>query len=232
MRRLLQSVLLSLALVALGGAQQVVDRIVATVNGQPILLSDWEVEMRFEALLNQKPLPVSDEVAHAALDRLIDQELLQQQIRSYRLMEPAAEDVSARVAEVRKQLPNGEDAAAYHALLARYGLSEAEVRERVASQLAILRFIDVRLRPSVHVDRRSIETYYNDTLLPELRRKGAKLSPLAEVAPQIEELLSQQRVDALTNDWLKDLRQQNQIRIDPAAGASPAASANPPEQRQ
>lgn len=227
MQRFLQLVTLVAALSAVSAAQQLVDRIVATVNRQPILLSDWEVEMRYEAMLDQKPLPLNDEAAHGALDRLIDQELVQQQIRSYRLTEPSAQEITDRLIEIRKQL-NSDSDAAFRALLSRYGISEGEVRDRLATQLAILHFIDVRLRPSVHVERRSIETYYNDTLLPETRKKGEQAAPLADVASQIEELLAQQRVDTLTNEWLKDLRQQSQIHVEPAA--TPQPSVKTPEQ--
>ncbi len=230
MRRILQIVSLVVAMTVVCAAQQVVDRIVATVNRQPILLSDWEVEMRYEAMLDQKSLPLSDDVARAALDRLIDQELVREQIRSYRLTVPSAQEITDRIIELRKQL-NTENDNAFRALLGRYGIDEAELRDRVATQLLILRFIDVRLRPSVHVERRSIEAYYNDTLVPELKKKGADVAPLADVSPQIEELLAQQRVEALTNEWLKDLRQQSKIHVDPAAAiVQPSASAKPPQQ--
>jgi hypothetical protein len=218
-------VLFIVAVVALSMAsfaQQVVDRIVATVNGQPVLLSDWEVEMRFEALLDRKPLPVSDDDARAALDRLIDHELLRQQFKTYRLAEPSSSDVEQRISDLRKQLGDVEDAP-FDALLARYGITRTEFHERVANQAAMLLFIDVRLRPSVHVDRRSIESYYYGTLVPEVKRKGQKPASLAEVSPQIEELLSQQRVSVLTADWLKDLRQQSKIHIDASVEMPPKA---------
>ena len=230
MRRTFQVAGLLMALAGVCVAQQVVDRIIATVNRQPVLLSDWEVEMRYEAMVDQKPLPLADETARGALDRLIDQELLRQQIRSYRLPEPSEQDIGDRVNELRKQLPGGENEAAFRAMLGRYGLSDGELRDRVATQLTILRFIAVRLRPSVHVERRSIEAYYNDKLLPEIRKKGEPAVALADVASQIEELLSQQRVDTLTNEWLKDLRQQSEIHVEPAAAPLPSASAKPPEQ--
>ncbi len=229
MRRALQVVAAMVFMAGVCAAQQVVDRIVATVNRQPILLSDWEVELRYEALLDQKPLPVSDDVARAALDRLIDQELLRQQLKSYRVDAPTTEEINDRIKEIRRQIPGADNDAGYHADLARYGLTEQELRDRVATQALILRFIDVRLRPSVHVERRAIDAYYNEKLLPELRKKGeTAVPPLAEVSPQIEELLSQERVDALTTDWLKDLRQQSDIKID-VPGMS-AATAKPQDQ--
>src|SRR4030081_1622747 len=58
-------------------AGEVIDRIVATVNGRIILESDWNDALCYEALLNGRSLSEfpSDE-RRAVLDRLIDQELL------------------------------------------------------------------------------------------------------------------------------------------------------------
>lgn len=229
MKRVLQIVTIAVVTVGMCVAQEVVDRIVATVDHQPILLSDWEVEVRYEALLNQQPLPLSDEASRAALDRLIDQELLREQTRSYRVDDPTKIEIDLRVTEIRRQLPDGKTDGTFRAALARYGLSEEEFRERVSTQLLLMHFIDMRLRPSVHIERRAIDSYYNEKLLPELRKKGENTLPsLAEVSPQIEELLSQERVDALTADWLKDLRQQSDIKVD-VSGANATTAAEPPQ---
>ena len=232
MRRHVQLAFMLLVTAALCPAQQMVDRIVATVNRQPILLSDWEVEIRYEAMLEQRVLPVAEDLAHGALNRLLDQELLRQQMKSYRLAEPAKEEIDARIREIRKQIPGAESDNGLRTILGRYGLSESEMNERVGTQAAILRFIDVRLRPSVHVDRRSIESYYNDKLLPELRKTGQTATPLADVAPQIEELLSQERVDALTSDWLKDLRQQSDIYVDPTVSMPPSPTSKVEQEKR
>ena len=212
---------------------EIVDRIVATVNGQPILLSDWDIAMRCEAFLDQRALQFTPAAARASLDRLVDQELLRQQIRSFQL-QPVGEDrLQSRLEEIRRQIPGVAGDAGWQAALNRYGLTQSEIEERIADQMEILRFIEVRLRPTVHVDRRSIEAYYYDTLLPQLKEKGAKQVPLAEVSAKIEEILSQQILDSLLADLLRDLRQQGEIRIDGAA-LPPAANATeqPPQQAQ
>ncbi len=214
MRRALQLGLVMLAcLVTSARAGEVIDRIVATVNGQPILQSDWDVALRYEAFVEQRPLEQTPQAARATLERLIDQELLRQQLRSFQMRAVSAEDVRAKLLEIRKQTPACSSDAGWRACLERYGLSESELAERVGTQLEILRFINVRLRPTVHVDRRSIEAYYRDKLLPELKQRGEREAPLAEVSPQIEEILFQQRMDALLSDLLHDLRQQGQIRV-------------------
>lgn len=230
MKRVLQIVAMAIITASVCAAQQVVDKIVATVNREPILLSDWEVEVRYEALLNQQTLPLSDEASRAALDRLIDQELLRQQTRSYRVEDPTKDEIDVRIAQVRRQLPSASTTDAFQSALAKYGLSEPEFRERVTTQLLLIHFIDMRLRPSVHIERRAIDAYYNEKLLPELRKKGETALPaLAEVSPQIEELLSQERVDVLTADWLKELRQQSDIKVD-SSGATATTAAKPQDQ--
>jgi hypothetical protein len=209
----------------LSSGGEIVDRVIATVNGQPILQSDWDIELRCEAFLDQRPLQFTPEAGRASLDRLVDQELLRQQIRTFQL-QPAGDDrLHARLDEIRRQIPGAASDAGWQAALRNYGLTQSEVEDRVADQVEILHFVEIRLRPTVHVDRRSIETYYYDTLLPQLRAKGAKQAPLVEVSAQIEEILSQQALDSLLSDLLRDLRQQSEIRIDDAAMSPPATTA-------
>src|SRR5215469_2864542 len=64
-------------------AGEVLDRLVATVNGHALLESDWEDEVRYEGFMSGRPLEeVTSQDRKAALDRLIDQELLREQMRS------------------------------------------------------------------------------------------------------------------------------------------------------
>ncbi len=42
--------------------------------------------------------------------------------------------------------------------------------------------VDSRLRPTVKIDSKSIESYYQQELLPQLRQSGAQNVPLAEVS--------------------------------------------------
>src|ERR1700742_3276144 len=98
-------VLLTSAVLAVAG--DVIDRIVATVNGHIILQSDWDDALRYEAFVAGHPLEsmtLADR--KATLDRLIDQELLREQIRPADVQRAAQNtEVSQRVQEVRKQYP-------------------------------------------------------------------------------------------------------------------------------
>jgi hypothetical protein len=214
MRRLQSAVLLAVAvLIASAGAAETVDRIVVVVDKGIILASEWEQSVRYEALLEGKDLrSVTAEERTHTLDRLIDQELLRQQIATTTYQAASAEEVGAKVSDVRRQLLPGADDATWRATLARYGLDEEDVRERVATQLDILRFIEARFRPSIRIDRRTVEAYYKNSYVPQMQARGAQPPPLAQAGAGIEEILVQQRIDDLLNAYLKNLRAQVRIR--------------------
>jgi hypothetical protein len=211
---------LTLALSA--GAAEVIDRIVATVNGHIIMLSDWEDSLRFEAFSGGRALDAltpADRKA-AALDHLIDQELLREQLRSADSTHASPEEVTARVAEIRQQYPEAQSESGWRALLARYQLDEESLRRRVAVQLDLLGLVDSRLRPTVNIDAKSIESYYNQELLPQLRQAGGQDVPLAEVTGKIKELLTQKKISQLLTAWLQDLRAGSDIRGEGLTAAS------------
>src|SRR5258707_14048108 len=71
---------MSLALSSEGG--QVIDRGVTNVNGHVVLQSDWEQEVAFEAFANARdPDSFTSAERNAALNRLIDRELMREQLR-------------------------------------------------------------------------------------------------------------------------------------------------------
>jgi len=204
---------LLLAAVSFAMAAEVVDRIVATVNGHIILQSDWEDALCYEAFVAGKPLNrVTAEDRKGALDRLIDQELLREQMQSSDFQHATDQEVGDRLSQVRNQYPEAGTESAWQALLVRSGLTQNELKSRIALELDLLRLVDARLRPSVQIDSQSIESYYNQQLLPQLREKGAHEIPLAEVTPKIRELLTQQKMNQLLTAWLQNLRASSEIR--------------------
>jgi hypothetical protein len=200
---------------ALGG--EIIERVVATVNRRPILQSDWDEEVRYEAFVNHRALSsVTVPDRKAALEHLIDQELLRQQIKedeSEGVLQPSVPNVEKRLQEIRKQYPGAEKPAVWQADLQRYGLRQEDLARHVMLQARLERLIDARLRPTIHISHSSIESYYQQQLLPELRKAGVKDVPLVEVSPKIEELLTQRRMNELLAAWLHDLRSQSDIRM-------------------
>jgi len=202
--------LLAISLPARAG--DVLGRIVATVNRQIILQSEWQDAVRYEAFVDGRSLDqVEAADRKAALDHLIDQELLLEQMRSSGYPHASDEEVARRVQEIRKQYAGAETETGWQTALARYGLTENELKQRVALQVDLLGLVDARLRPNIVIDSKSIESYYNQELLPKLRQSGAEQVPLAEVTPKIKELLTQQKMNQMLVAWLQDLRAGSEI---------------------
>lgn len=201
-----------------GFAGEVLDRIVVVVNDEVILQSDVDAAVRYEALLNDKPLEqVTAADRHDALNRLIDQTLILQQMRQAEIPPPPAQELGTEVQKIRAQLVVGASDSSWAAALARYGLTEDEFAYRAGIQFQITRFLDLRFRPMVRVDRATIEEYYRDKFLPQWRQESAQPAPpLREVESRIESVLVEQQIDQLLVAWLATLRNQADIHLHPA----------------
>ena len=200
---------LSLALAVQAAAGPIIDRVVANVKGHVVLQSDWEQEVAFEALSNGRdPDSFTAIERKAALDRLIDQELLREQVRP---SQPApADQIAARVAEVRKLNSEGATDEHWTAMLQRYGLTQRELEKRLGDQIRLMKLVEDRLRPSIQIDQQAVETYYNDQLLPDMKR-GSRATPLPEVYGQIKDLLAERKMNELLSGWLASLRSGSHI---------------------
>lgn len=194
-------------------AGEVIDGVVATVNHVPLLRSDWDEAVRFEAFMQQKPLTeVTDADRAAALRRMIDRQLLQAQMEEARYMRPSDSDLAADIEKLRSQIPGADKPQGWAKSLAAYGLTEAVLEDHLRNEVQVMNFLEVRLRPEVKVEPAEIEAYYQQQLLPDLQKTGSATLSLDEVEPKIRELLTQQRIDELLSVWLHNLRQQAEIQ--------------------
>jgi peptidyl-prolyl cis-trans isomerase SurA len=201
---------------------EVIDRIIATVNGRVILQSDWDEALCYEALLTHHTLAqFTDDDRRAVLDRLIDQELLREQMKSADFLHATDAEVAARLADARKQYQEAASPETWQALLAQYHLTEKDLLAHVREQIDVMRLVDARLRPTVQIDSKSIEAYYRDQFVPKLKRSGASEVPLADVSAKIRELLTEEKVSELLVSWLQTLRSEGQVHI---PGVTPSAT--------
>lgn len=209
---------------------QTLDRVVAAVNNQPILWSDIRNEIRFAVL---DPEQVNGTLTpQKALQELVSRALIQQQIseEDATAAEPGEDDVQARVSEIRKELPacvrmNCATDAGWQAFLKANQLTAEQIENYLRLRLEILRFIEIRFRQGIRISPEETEAYYRDKLVPQYA-KGAQVPPLSTVAPRIEEILLEEQVNVMFDNWLDNLRKQGNVEVldrsleptDPAAG--------------
>jgi peptidyl-prolyl cis-trans isomerase SurA len=198
------------------GAQVTLDRVVAIVNGDLILESDVEADRRFAAFQPfNEARPMTRE---GLINRLIDRSLIMQQMA----LQPDAPitdaEVDVELALLRKSIPK---CAAYHCqtdagwekFVADQGFTVEEVRERWRTRMQILRFIEERFRMGIRIEQSEIDDYYKTTMLPVYQKEGVAPPAEATLADRIQEILLQQRVDKLLDDWLTALRAQGSVTI-------------------
>ena len=201
-------------------AGEVIDRIVATVNGHIILQSDWDEGLRYEALLSGRPLSLfTDEDRRAVLDRLIDQELLAEQMKSAFFQHATEAEAATQIDNARTQYPDAVTEQDWQKVLARFDLTKAELVEHVQQQIDLMRLVDAHLRPAVQIDSKSVETYYRDKFVPQLKQSGGSDVPLADVSAKIRELLTEQKVNELMVSWLQSLRSESKVSMPGALGS-------------
>jgi hypothetical protein len=196
--------------------QVTLDRVVAIVNGDLILESDLDAEERFAAF---QPFSQPKTVTRQELiERLIDRDLMLQQMALQ--PEPPITDaqVDVELAALRKAIPR---CAAYHCetdagwekFVADQGFTMDGMGERWKQRMQVLRFIEERFRMGIRIEQAEIDDYYKSTMLPMYAKE--KMTPPAEaaVADRIQEILLQDRVNKLLDDWLTALRAQGSVRM-------------------
>jgi peptidyl-prolyl cis-trans isomerase SurA len=202
----------------------VLDHVVAVINGSVILQSDVDEEMRY-AVLQPFSIDSARNTPQRALQRLIDRDLILQQMQTTQTMTPPTpEEVQQRITQLRGVIPecaryHCESDAGWHDFLKAEGLTEKEVEEHWSQRMLILSFIQSRFGSGVRISPAEIADYYNKTLVPQFADKTVKPPALTAVSSRIEEILLQQRVSSLLLEWLQSLKSEGSVSIlDPAYG--------------
>jgi hypothetical protein len=171
-----------LLLLAVPGRAGVVERILAVVDGRPVLLS--------EVALFEK---VRGDTERQALDGLIDEQLMYRE--------------AARLPQAA--LTEEEEQRAFESLRARVPAvsadEEEQLRRLARRQAAILKYVGFRFRPQVRVSDEAVRGAY------EAGGTGDAAS-LAEAAPAIRARLVEEDLSRRIEAWVKELRQSAEIR--------------------
>lgn len=204
--------LLTLAWTPLGAAAEepphaLVDRVVAVVDGDPVLASDLERAIGL-GLIERQNGESDDALRRRTLDRLIEHRLRLHEIDRFGFEEAALGEVEVQFEHLRSRFPSE---AAFRAELARLGLEEAGLRQLLARQLSVLLYVEERLGPRVFVGVDDIRKHYDEELVPELHRRGEPAPPLDEVREAIRELLRSRRLNEEIDRWTAELRSRADV---------------------
>ncbi len=196
--RALFAAMLAVAGAAFLGAQEILDRIVARVENDIILLSDIQALSRYQQLVDGK-----SEAQGQILDRLIDQWIVRTEADVAHFRPPSDADIDSSLSRLQKSVASAEE---YEARKKQSGLDDSEIRRIVGTQLYLSNYLDSRFRPSVQIDPKAIEDFYQTAVLPVAKARGQEPPSLEAARDSIQEALIQQRINEQADRWLKESR--------------------------
>lgn len=183
--RALCAVILLVTFVTTAGGQQpppggveVVDRMMATVNGLLITYSDllWQLALQPGTPVDS---PRKEDLA-AALERLIDQRLVLQEAEKLPHVHANEKEIDEALNDLVKRFPSQ---AEFQQRAARVGLTAGQVREIVHDRLDMEKYLDFRFRSFTVVTPQEVESYYRDVYVPRLRRQSS-----GSIVPKLEQV--------------------------------------------
>jgi len=197
--------------------QQLVDKIVATVNvsTEPdckdnclITYSDlvWQL-----ALQPGTPLanPSSDAL-NRALRLIIDQRLILQEAERLPTISPSADEIRNARDTLVKQFPSR---AELQDRMTRVGLTSEKFDQILEQRVRIEKYLDFRFRSFIVITPKEIEAYYHDDFTPQFKNRnpGRIVPSLQDVRGEIERTLTENRVESNIDQFLDTARDRADI---------------------
>jgi len=180
---------------ALAARAEVIDRIVAVVEGEIITLSDIRKEGQFRAILGEKPID----------DQALIKELIETKLTEHQILDSPSVDVSNEEVEVRIQQ-----------LKLQPGVDSDALRNAVRRRIRIEEFFDARFRQLIRPTDDEIRKYYEEVFVPEARKRGLQSIPLLtepEMYNAIRENVIQEKLNRDVEAWLEAIRRRSNIEI-------------------
>lgn len=205
-----------LLLVPVGAyAQEVVDKMVATVNvtGQTdcgsrclITYSDlvWQMALQPDTPLDNP----SSEALNRALRLVIDQRLILQEAERLPTIEPTVDEITAARNELAKAFPSQ---MVFQERLLKVGLTSEKLNDILDQRVRIEKYLDFRFRNFVVITQKEIADYYETVFAPRLRSRGQIVPKLEEVRTVIERTLMEAKIESDTDAFLDSARERAEI---------------------
>jgi hypothetical protein len=185
--------------------QELVDRTLALVGGQPITLSDARAALAL-GLIDAAPGPTAPIGNGIAL--LIQRELILREVQRYAPAAPSESTVDERLEKIRARFP---DQAAMTRVLEANGFTDARLRAWVRDDLRTDAYLAQRFASATVPADAEVAREYTQSKAAYDR----KFATFEEAAPAIRQLLTESRRRQLIVDWVSDLERRTEIVLLP-----------------
>ena len=213
------SLFLSLCLLA-GAADpraQIIDRILAVVDGAIIMQSDVAAAIRLKRVpsaggpstrsgLSRASGDAADQTA-AALERLIERQLMLAEVNRYAPSDPAEADIDRHLSDLRSQA-----GAEFDQILLLSGIGVEQLRRDVRDDLRIQAYLQQRFG-AIQPTEEEILQYYRDH--PASFSLNGTVRSFADAHDVARAALIAERRGETIRDWMSDLRRRANVAVLP-----------------
>jgi len=183
-------------------AQQLLDRVLARIDGAPLTLTDVQAAIGLGVV--QVP-PGADAMA-AGTQLMIDRQLELTEVQRFPPPEPDPTPVAREAARLKMNA-----GARLAALMQSTGLTEQRISDIARDNLRIAAYLDQRFGTVVQASHEDVATYYR-THEAEFTRGGDTI-PFEEAEPTARQRVSNERRRATVEQWIRDLRSRADVAI-------------------
>ncbi len=181
-------------------AGQLLDRVVARVGSVIITLTDVRAALGLGLIETR----AGEDPERAAIERLIDRQLLLNEVARFPPPEPDPQAVDAQVTLMTQYA--GSD---LQRLMETTGLDERSIRALARDSLRIQAYLDQRFGAAFQVSDEEVRRYY-DANPTEFMRDGL-LVPFEQVEVIARQRAAAARRAVVVGQWLRDLRARTQV---------------------
>jgi hypothetical protein len=181
---------------------ELIDRVLASVNGEVITLSDLRQAQAFNAALGGGE--AGGPAASETLEGLVNRRLILQEAARVKFEPVPDQDAADALDKLRRRLGTEE---AYRKLLDDMGAGENQLRRLLKEQLVVQRFLDKKIGLFARATRDEVQEYYAG----HPREFSGK--SFAEVQKELTVVLSQQKAGQQLEQFIADLKGRADIRM-------------------
>lgn len=188
---------------SVASAQEVVDRIVAKLDTDIILLSDVRALQRYQLFVDGKAESEQD-----ALNRLLDQWIVRNEAKAALFSQPSEEDVNRSLTRLKRSFSSPE---AFDERKKQTGLTDEDIERMLRAQLYLSNYLDSRFRAAIQIDEKDIEDFYQTRIVPRAESRGQTPPTLDAARGFIQEALVQRAINEQSERWLQESRSRLRV---------------------
>src|SRR5678815_2483493 len=152
---------------------EVIDKIVAVVDGSIITLSDIRLEHEIQAVLGDP-----SETDEDLLKTMIDRSLMEEDMMQFPSLDISDEEVDERMKAISDLR----------------GLKPSVIRDAIVHKLQRRRYLDLRYRQFIVISSEEIEKEYETVFVPEAKKRGIAIPELKVIESDLRMILFEKKV--------------------------------------